>query len=134
MPILYFVACISFSIFLFVDTWLFTRFYHKPPHVDGSLAELTCVLLPYAIFMHLSFSLWAFSNESIFPITDEPDDTYSRVSQSRNYPTLAVWAIVLIHLLLRDLFFPFISELTLVFPNLHCCLGRETIPWENNPR
>ena len=141
MPMLYLIACVGFAMFLFLDTFLFTRFYKKPPHYDGSLAVLTCFLLPYAIFLHLCFSLWAFSADTVFPDA-EVEDTFAsvvygafkRVGIPRNFPTFVVWILVLVHILLRDFIVPFVSELSLAIPAFHCCLGRESIPWEGNPR
>ena len=138
---LYLIACVGFAMFLFLDTFLFTRFYKKPPHYDGSLAVLTCFLLPYAIFLHLCFSLWAFSADTVFPDA-EVEDTFAsvvygafkRVGIPRNFPTFVVWILVLVHILLRDFIVPFVSELSLAIPAFHCCLGRESIPWEGNPR
>ena len=79
--------------------------------------------------------MWAYSVDKIFPTLEENnEDLETRIFTRRNYPTIAVWCIIGVYLFGRDILAPLLSELALVLPKLHCFLGRETIPWEGNPR
>ena len=86
LPGLYVFGLLAFVIYFTVDKFLFTRFYRTPEKFDASLAVMAVKALPYAIFLHLSMSLWVFSNAHIF---HETDDDFGIASNSTTASGLA---------------------------------------------
>lgn len=75
MPLLVPIAALTFALTYLMDRVSFLRLYRIPPRFDQSLAMYTTTLLPYAIFMHLAFTMWFLSA----PILHE---THLEVGQS----------------------------------------------------
>ena len=89
MPILYLFGFVAFALYFFFDKFLFTRYYKTPEKFDASLAIMAVNALPYAIFLHLSFSLWMYSNPHIF---NDSDDEFVMASNSTTSADLADYA------------------------------------------
>ena len=58
MPIMLPIGAITFGLTYWFDKVSFLRLYRIPPRFDHSLAMYTTMLLPYAILLHLAFTLW----------------------------------------------------------------------------
>lgn len=125
LPLLYPICFLSFVVYYMVDKWLFLRFYSKPPQMSGKLADFAANVLPYAIFLHVSFAMWMFSNEDIFPETDSSltistgsssaeDITgssfsfSSRLFNSNNILNMAMWLCIFLYILIRQFLWPLV--------------------------
>ena len=71
LPGLYVFGFFAFVLYYVVDKYLFTRYYRTPEKFDASLAIMAVNALPYAIWLHLSLSLWMYSNPHIFHAADD---------------------------------------------------------------
>jgi len=60
-----------FAFVLLVDKVLFIKWYRKPMAYGGALATVVAKLLPYAVLGHLSFSMWMFTDSTVFPSENE---------------------------------------------------------------
>jgi len=60
-----------FSLYLFFKYWFekykMLRVYRKPPRFDAKIHKRTMRIIPIAIFIHLAFSWWVYTNQDIFP-------------------------------------------------------------------
>jgi hypothetical protein len=65
MPLLNFLAVANFIGIYCVDKVAFLRLYKTPPMYDASLAIAASKQMNLAIFLHLAFGAWAFSNLEI---------------------------------------------------------------------
>lgn len=72
MPYLNVAGMFYFAFILLVDKVLFIKWYKKPKPYGGALAKVVANLLPYAVFGHLSFSMWMYTDTTVFP-TDASD-------------------------------------------------------------
>eukprot|EP00742_Colponemidia_sp_Colp-10_P005016 GILJ01005359.1.p1 GENE.GILJ01005359.1~~GILJ01005359.1.p1 ORF type:complete len:1183 (+),score=192.60 GILJ01005359.1:83-3631(+) len=66
MPIMLWVAFLSFMVGFWFDKVWFVRFYKTPPQFDEGIAEAVQKVLPWAALFHLAFAVWMFSNNKIF--------------------------------------------------------------------
>jgi hypothetical protein len=64
-PILLAVGAGSFLIAFLVDRWALLRIYRRPPRFDNAMALFSLHAIPYAIFVHLLFSIWVYSDPTV---------------------------------------------------------------------
>ena len=69
---LVFIVFLQFVVTYWVDKWAFTRLYRAPPKYSNAVAMATNNVQWVAIFCHICFATWMFSNPEIF---DNADDT-----------------------------------------------------------
>lgn len=73
MPLLYFIGMIQFFLIYWVDKFLckcyikliifiVMRFYRTPPRYGIEMSEVTRKAMMYAIFVHLAFGFYMYSN------------------------------------------------------------------------
>ena len=68
MPMLYWLASISFIAFVWLDFTLLVTFYRSPLHFSARPGVALAGLLPLALVLHFLFAAMAYSNEEIFPM------------------------------------------------------------------
>jgi bacterioferritin (cytochrome b1) len=66
MPILLWVGFVGATLRFYVDRWSFVRLYRKPPEYDATVAIAAEKFFPYAGLLQLMFSMWMYTNPSIF--------------------------------------------------------------------
>lgn len=150
LPMLWVLAAIAFAFWLLVDKFLFVNYYARPPQFDESLANTAAGLLPYAVLIHVMFSMWMFSEEEIFTLPTDDDlpsgavsnstatdddalldsaassylselGAFSRLwSTTRNGFALIVFLIVFLHLFCRDFLLPLLKQSTWIFTLFPC--------------
>jgi len=71
MPYLYVAGMCYFAFILLVDKVLFVKWYRKPMAYGGALATVVAKLLPYAVFGHVSLSMWMYTDNTVFPVDSD---------------------------------------------------------------
>ena len=65
------LLCPLLAVFFLVQYWLdklyLTKFARKPPHFHANLHNIMIKILPFCVFFHCGFSLWAYGNPQIWP-------------------------------------------------------------------
>jgi hypothetical protein len=64
-PILLAVAGASYTAMYWVDRWAVLRLYRRPPRYDAKLASWVVACLPWAICVHLLFSVWMYGDPTV---------------------------------------------------------------------
>ncbi len=67
VPLLLPLASLAFALQYSVDKAMILCFYRKPPAYDASLARITVSVIPYAILLHIAFSIWMLSAPNVLP-------------------------------------------------------------------
>eukprot|EP00618_Florenciella_parvula_P035151 CAMPEP_0119482588 /NCGR_PEP_ID=MMETSP1344-20130328/10373_1 /TAXON_ID=236787 /ORGANISM="Florenciella parvula, Strain CCMP2471" /LENGTH=1515 /DNA_ID=CAMNT_0007517003 /DNA_START=73 /DNA_END=4620 /DNA_ORIENTATION=+ len=67
MPYLNVAGMFYFAIILLTDKVLFIKWYRKPTPYGSALAKVVANVLPYAVFGHLCFSMWMYTDATVFP-------------------------------------------------------------------
>ena len=52
--------------FNWVDKYFILRLYHRPPNFDNTLIDNVKYLMPLFVVIHLLFSFWMYSDDSVF--------------------------------------------------------------------
>jgi len=68
MPMLYWLASVSFIAFVWLDFTLLVTFYRSPLHFSARPGVALAGLVPIALVLHFVFAAMAYSNEEIFPL------------------------------------------------------------------
>jgi hypothetical protein len=115
MPILNFIATANFTIFYFVEKFMFVRVYQSPRRYNSDLGRQASNFIPIAFLIHLGVGLWIYSNAELFqtgPATQYSNtlytlskqlhsiDAYQRVTQDHTYRIflffVAIFVIVIV--------------------------------------
>ena len=70
IPFLLPLMCLYFIIRYWTDKVIFFYFSQKPPRYDKTMHTLVCKYMPYALYFHLCFNIWAYGVDSVFPTRD----------------------------------------------------------------
>ena len=66
MPILYFIAFLTYVIFYVTEKLCVFYYYKQPPNLDAKMTINTLDILRWAPFLNLAFSFWYLGNNQIF--------------------------------------------------------------------
>ena len=72
IPLLIPILAIYFIVWFWTDKFILIYFSKKPPSYNISMHVLTMTIMPFAMFLHLCFSIWAYGAPDVFP-----QDVYS---------------------------------------------------------
>ncbi|RYG52447.1 hypothetical protein EON67_01215, partial [archaeon] len=64
-PIMLAVATISMVVSFYIDKISLLRLYRKPARHDHAMARLVLSALPFALALHLAFSVWMYSDPTV---------------------------------------------------------------------
>jgi hypothetical protein len=122
LPLLLFLALISFALSYLVDRFLLLRFYRRPPQRDERLQVKVNQALPYALFIHLGLACWMYGSQEVFgssPINaglvkslqqsssqatgGSNDAVADKLGRSNTFPLFLFWVFLLAYLVLVDL-------------------------------
>jgi len=65
LPVLMPLACATLGLRFWVDRFLLLRFHPRPPNYGPQLFIMALSLLPWAVVLHLAFSIWMYGNNDI---------------------------------------------------------------------
>ena len=63
IPILNFIGFLNFFFSYFVDKYLFITMYRSPPRYNVAISKSATRIIPWAVAVHIVFSIWALSNK-----------------------------------------------------------------------
>ena len=66
MPILIPICALAMTVSYWVDKYFILRLYHRPPNFDNTLIDNVKYLMPLFVVIHLLFSFWMYSDDSVF--------------------------------------------------------------------
>lgn len=66
MPLMLPIACVTLTLTYWAEKWLILRHYRIPPAYDHSLPTAAVRATPYALALHLTFSIWAYGNPDLY--------------------------------------------------------------------
>ncbi|CAM9399725.1 unnamed protein product, partial [Phaeothamnion confervicola] len=64
-----FLCLVFFCFTYWLDKLLLLRFYRRPPHRGDALQQRANAILPAALLLHLSFTIWAYGNPDLLEST-----------------------------------------------------------------
>jgi len=64
-PLLLAVGAFSFIVGYWLDRWALTRLSRRPPRYDNAMAHFSVSAIPWAIFIHLLFAVWMYSDPTV---------------------------------------------------------------------
>lgn len=67
MPTLLAFLLIFLIVTYWVDKIMILRFYKLPPKFSAEIHMRVMAIVPWAIFMHMAFSMWFYGAPDIFP-------------------------------------------------------------------
>lgn len=70
IPLLNMIGAFNFIFVYFTEKFLFVNYYRIPPRYNTSISMAATRLMPYAVVMHLIFSIWTLSINQLFANTD----------------------------------------------------------------
>jgi hypothetical protein len=85
MPLLYFIAFLTFALSYWVDKYMFLRFYRIPPRHTGKLSIEALQIMKYAIVFHFLIGLYMFSYRPIMESRKVSIFFLSRIHSSGEY-------------------------------------------------
>jgi hypothetical protein len=77
IPILYPIAAFNFLFFYLMEKYMFIHLYKIPPHFTTLVGHRATLLIPAALLLHISMSIWMIGNNSLF---EEQNDTGSNTT------------------------------------------------------
>ena len=145
MPLLLLICLLQFVVCFWVDKWAFIRLYKTPVRLDGTVARQVAKLMWWALFLHVLWGIWMYSNPQIFTSTDllttildavdttgEADSTIASVSSSVSILTRlsdalllsVVLALLIVGCVVFRILYPIFSTVLFsTIPCLHyCCM------------
>jgi len=66
IPILIPICTVAMGTAYCVDKYFLLRLYHRPPNFDNTLINNVKYVLPFLVVLHLLFSFWMYSDETVF--------------------------------------------------------------------
>ena len=67
LPLLLPLLCVYFTIQFWLDKLYITKFARRPPHFHADLHQAMTRMIPFALFFHCIFSMWAYGTPNIWP-------------------------------------------------------------------
>ena len=132
LPILIWIGALGFFLHYWCNKIMFVRDFHKPPQYNSALTQTVVKALPFAMVLHLSFSIWTYGVTEIFPTTSSfggtslinsvlsvtqstigssqlTNDLSSRVTSS--LPLFILWLLLVVALIIEHLLYTPIRNL-----------------------
>lgn len=114
IPLFYLLAIVNFSVYFWVDKYLFLRFYQTPPDFGDKLAKFASRLMLFLVPVHASISLYMYTTPGLFLVTSQNlteitgsefvETTFERFTITASIPHLLLIIIGVIVFILDTLF------------------------------